>query len=78
MLKILKVKACFGRSNQPAIVPYFLQKYLMKVQKMWNDEKYFKDIFEELSKKKENGITRGKKNTEVGLTKYSVINNLNS
>ena len=35
----------------------------MKVQKRWNDEKYPKELFEELSKKIK------KKNTEVGLRK---------
>ena len=50
----------------------------MKVQKRWKEEKYLTDIFEEFRKKKENGITRGKKNTEVCVTKYSVINFLNS
>jgi hypothetical protein len=35
----------------------------MKVQKRWNDEKYPKDLFEELSKKIK------KKSTEVGLRK---------
>ena len=35
----------------------------MEVQKRWNDEKYPKELFEELSKKIK------KKNTEVGLRK---------